>query len=93
MDIEKLKGAIDASLQKFWEDRSIEVDKNSESVDDFFDELDSLTAVDALIDIEVITGMEIPEGAVIRRGGYNSKKQFIEHLTARVLQYVQEHKK
>ena len=93
MDTDKLKAAIEESLQKFWADRSIEVDKDSESIDDFIDELDSLTAVDALIDIETITEMEIPEGSVIRRGGYDSKRQFIEHLTARVLKYVQEQTK
>jgi acyl carrier protein len=93
MDTDKLKAAIEESLQKFWVDQSIEVDKDSESIDDFIDGLDSLTAVDALIDIETITGMEIPEGSVIRRGGYDSKKQFIEHLTARVLKYVQEQTK
>jgi hypothetical protein len=49
--------------------------------------------VEALIDIEKITGMDIPEGSVIRRGGYDSKNQFIEHLTASVLKYVQGQKK
>lgn len=91
--MDQLKAAIEANLLKFWEERSIEVDKDSESIDDFIDELDSLAAVDALIDIETITGMEIPEGSVIRRGGYDSKKQFIEHLTACVLKYVQEQQK
>ena len=93
MDTDNLKAAIEGSLQKFWADRSIEVDKDSESIDDFIDELDSLTAVDALIGIEAITGMEIPEGSVIRRGGYDSKEQFIDHLTASVLKYVQEQTK
>lgn len=93
MDNDKLKAKIKASLEKFWQERAIEVDKNSESIDDFIDELDSLTAVDVLIDIETIAGMEIPEGSVIRRGGYDSKEQFIEHLTFSVLKYIQEQTK
>jgi acyl carrier protein len=93
MNMDELKAEIEASLQNFWKERSIEGDKDSESVDDFIDELDSLTAVEALIDIEKITGMDIPEGSVIRRGGYDSKNHFIEHLTASVLKYVQGQKK
>lgn len=88
MNTDKMKVEIEESLQQFWDDRAINVDMDSESIDDFIDEIDSLTAVDALIDIERITGMEIPEGSVIRRGGYDTKKQFIEHLTASVLKYV-----
>ena len=88
MNTDKMKAEIEESLQQFWNDRAINVDMDSESIDDFIDEIDSLTAVDALIDIERITGMEIPEGSVIRRGGYDTKKQFIEHLTASVLEYV-----
>jgi acyl carrier protein len=88
-----LKSAIEASLTKFWEERALDVDDESESLADFVDELDSLTAVDALIEIEKIVDIEIDEGAVIRKGGYDSKQQFVEHLTAKVLKYVQEHKK
>lgn len=88
MNTDKMKAEIEESLQQFWNDRAINVDMDSESIDDFIDEIDSLTAVDALIDIERITGMDIPEGSVIRRGGYDTKKQFIEHLTASVLKYV-----
>jgi acyl carrier protein len=88
MNTDKMRVEIEESLQQFWDDRAINVDMDSESIDDFIDEIDSLTAVDAIIDIERITGMEIPEGEVIRRGGYDTKKQFIEHLTASVLKYV-----
>lgn len=88
MNTDKMKAEIEESLQQFWDDRAINVNMDSESIDDFIDEIDSLTAVDALIDIERITGMDIPEGSVIRRGGYDTKKQFIEHLTASVLKYV-----
>ena len=90
--MDEMKAAIEASLLKFWADRSISVEE-SDSVEDFIDELDSLTAVDVLIDIEKITGIDIPEGSVIRRGGYDSKEQFVKHLTDRVMKYVQEQRK
>ena len=93
MDMEQIKPAIEASLLQFWNARSIEVDETSESVDDFAEPLDSLTAVEALIETDKIVGMPIPEGRVIRRGGYYTKAQFIEHLTKCVLTYVAEQPK
>lgn len=86
--MDNMKAAIEASLLKFWADRSIDLEE-ADSVENFLDGIDSLTAVDALIEIEKITGIEIPEGSVIRRGGYDSKAQFVEHLTGKVMKYIQ----
>lgn len=93
MDLDQIKSAIETCLQEFWDDHSLAVDGTSESIDGLIDPLDSLTAVDALIELEKIVGTELPEGEVIRRGGYDSKEQFIEDLTKRVLRYVAEQKK
>lgn len=93
MDVNQLKSAIEACLRQFWDAHSLAVDEVSEFVDGLIDPLDSLTAVDALIELEKIVGMELPEGRVIRRGGYDSKRQFIEDLTKRVLNYVVEQTK
>lgn len=88
MDIDQLKSAIETCLRQFWDTHSLAVDGTSESVGGLIDPLDSLTAVDALIELEKIVDIELPEGRVIRRGGYDSKGQFIEDLTKRVLRYV-----
>lgn len=93
MTPDDMKAAIKASLVQFWEERSVMTEKEPDSVDGLIDELDSLTAVDALIPIEDIVGMELPEGELIRRGGYDSVDQFVEHLTKRVMDYVQENSK
>ncbi len=93
MDIDQLKATIEACLRQFWDSHSLAVDGTSETVDGLIDPLDSLTAVDALIELEKIVGMELPEEHVIRRGGYDSKGQFIEDLTKRVLKYVVEQAK
>lgn len=53
--------------------------------------MDSMTAVEALIAVEKIIGMDLPSGYVIRRGGYNDQEHFINDLTARVVIYVEEH--
>lgn len=90
--MDDMKAAIEASLQEFWADRSINLEE-ADSVENFLDEVDSLTAVDALIEIEKITGIDIPEGYVIRRGGYDSQAQFVADLTGRVMNYVQGQRK
>lgn len=93
MNADQLKSAIETCLREFWDTHSLAVDGASETIDSLIDPLDSLTAVDALIELEKIVGMELPEGRVIRRGGYDSKEQFIEDLTRRVLEYVVEQTK
>lgn len=82
---------IKEALKAFWEEQSISVDGSSTSIDDLVAAMDSMTAVEALIAIEEIVGMDLPSGHVIRRGGYNDQEDFINELTARVLTYVEEH--
>ncbi|MBP6421654.1 MAG: hypothetical protein KA271_02060 [Propionivibrio sp.] len=93
MNTDQLRTAIETCLQQFWDSHSLAVDGASESVEGLIDPLDSLTAVDALIELEKIVDMELPEEHVIRRGGYDTKEQFIEDLTLRVLRYVVEQTK
>ncbi|SDY97427.1 hypothetical protein SAMN05518854_103120 [Variovorax sp. YR266] len=88
----EMKAAIENNLSEFWERQSLKTDE-SDSVEDFVDELDSLAAVDALLGIEAIVGMHIPEASVIRKGGYESKQQFVDDLTAKVMAYVEGKKK
>lgn len=87
-----MKTAIEEALAKFWDERALAADGPAEAVDAFVDQMDSLTAVDALIELEGITHTEIDEGAVIRKGGYESRGQFVGDLTARVLKFVAETK-
>jgi acyl carrier protein len=81
---------IHAALEAFWADQVVAVDGIPGSVDDLVAAMDSMTAVEALMKVEEIVGMELPSGKVIRRGGYDSQAQFIKDLTTRVLRYVEE---
>lgn len=90
IDSDKVR-QIQESLRNFWSEQSLNVGGPTASIDDLVAAMDSMTAVDALIDVEVIVGMELPVGEVIRTGGYANENQFVEHLTARVCKYVQEH--
>lgn len=90
IDSEKVR-QIQESLREFWSEQSLHVGEALVSVDDLVAAMDSMTAVDALIGVEAIVGMELPTGEVIRIGGYANEEQFVEHLTARVCRYVEEH--
>jgi acyl carrier protein len=93
MNTQEMKAAIEASLRKFWGKQSIAVDQASEAMGDLIDPLDSLSAIDALLDIQKIVDIEIPEEKVIRPGGYNSEEHFVEDLTGRILNYIEGQKK
>jgi acyl carrier protein len=83
-----MKTAIEATLAKFWDERALVTADQAETVDGFVDQMDSLTAIEALIELEKITQIEIDEGVVLRTGGYESREQFIGDLTERVLKFV-----
>jgi acyl carrier protein len=89
----ELRRAIEAELAKFWDERSLELDDDPDTTDQFVDRLDSMTAVDALIGVEKLVGIEIKESAVVRRGGYDSKEQFLSDLPDRIVKYVERHQK
>ena len=86
-----LKTRVEAELEKFWEEQSISIDGDSEAIDDLVAAMDSFTATEVLERLESTLGMELPAGELIRQGGYETKNQFIEHLTGRVLKYVANH--
>jgi hypothetical protein len=85
-----LESAIRTVLEEFWEEQSISVDGESTSVDDLVAAMDSFTATEVLERAEEIVGMDLPSGKVIRQGGYDSKDQFVDQLTSRILDYVGE---
>lgn len=89
MDIEKIS-EIKEYLNKFWEEQAISLDLDSTSIDNLVAAMDSPTAVEALIDIEDIVGMELPTGDVVRQGGYKSREEFIEELTRSIVKYVED---
>jgi len=90
--MKELGEKISSALEAFWASQTLDV-AGGGTIDDLVAAMDSFTATDALEEIEHIVEMELPTGEVIRRGGYDSKDQFVTLLTAKVLEYVAEHKK
>jgi hypothetical protein len=80
---------IEAALAQFWEDNAI-ADQTGSADDtlDYLAPLDSMSAVEVLIELDQIVGQELRAGAIIRKGGYDSKEQFVSDVTKQVLAYL-----
>ena len=88
-----LKSTVASELEAFWAEQAGGPAASGDAVDDLVAAMDSFTATEVLEGIEKLVGMELPSGDVIRRGGYESKDQFVEDLSTRIVQYVAERTK
>lgn len=79
----KIRKALDA----FWEERAITTEDGGSIVDALVAPVESITAVEVLVELDKITGKKIPN-TVIQAGGYMTKKEFLDKLTAAVLKYI-----
>ncbi|WP_454828091.1 hypothetical protein [Pseudoxanthomonas wuyuanensis] len=86
------KAEIEAVLGQFWEEMAIDLGEDPQDTSGLLGApLDSITAVEVLLQIDALLGRSTPAEAVIRKGGYESKAQFVELLTTQILHYVAEH--
>ncbi|MBC9252810.1 hypothetical protein A9179_21305 [Pseudomonas alcaligenes] len=85
-----LKQQIEDVLGNFWDEREISITSDPATVDELGAPLDSLTACEAMIEIDALVQRKVPVDVVIRNGGYESKEQFIQQITEGVLKYLGE---
>ncbi|KAB0568428.1 hypothetical protein C9383_09355 [Pseudomonas palleroniana] len=83
-----IQNQIEELLGTFWDEREIAIASDPTSINDLGAPMDSLTACEAMIDIDVIVGKKVPVEVVIRNGGYESRDQFIQQVTEGVLTYL-----
>ncbi|MFS2113396.1 hypothetical protein [Herbaspirillum frisingense] len=83
-----VEAKLRAQLENFWDERALPVGPEGASiVDALVAPVESMTAVEVLVDIEEIVGKKIPS-AVIQAGGYMSRDEFVEKLSAKVIEYL-----
>jgi len=88
--MEDLKLQLEAVLDQFWEQNVIEAaSEDGSNVDEMLIPLDSITACESLLDIEPLVGKELPIEQIVRKGGYQSKDEFISAVSDAVLKYVE----
>ena len=83
-----IKQQIEEALAKFWDENAIPVSDPASTSPEYVAPMDSMSAVEVLIVIDEIVGFEVKADAVIRKGGYDNRSQFIGDLTSRVLAHI-----
>jgi len=78
---------IRTELERFWAEQDPMPAGNPETVDALVAAMDSMTACEVLERLERLLDIELPSGDLIRRGGYDSKDQFVNELSQAVADY------
>lgn len=85
----ELETKIRAQLEAFWDERALPVGIGGASiVDALVAPVESMTAVEVLMELDGIVGTKIPS-SVIQAGGYMSREEFVEKLSAKVLKHLE----
>ncbi|WP_440062179.1 hypothetical protein ACTACQ_23710 [Pseudomonas syringae] len=83
-----MKDEIEKHLGQFWDKRALEIVDDPLSVDDLGAPMESVMAIEALVDIGKILKVKIPVDVVIRNGGYETKGQFVKLVTSGILKHL-----
>jgi acyl carrier protein len=86
----EMKSEIEKHLGQFWDKRALDIVEDPLSVDQLGAPLESVMAVEALVDVGKMLKIKIPVEVVIRNGGYENKEQFVNLVTSGILKYVKE---
>ena len=80
-----LENQIKAALESFWDEHALTPASGGPStVDELLEPIESMTAVEVLATLDKIVGAKLPN-SVIQAGGYKTKEEFVNQLSAKVL--------
>lgn len=85
-----MKDEIEKHLGQFWDKRALEIVDDPLSIDELGAPMESVMAIDALVDIGKMLKVKIPVDVVIRNGGYETKEQFVNLVTSGILKYLKD---
>ena len=88
--MDEMRAQIERLLRDFWHDRAIAVGEVPGSTEDLGAPLDSMTSMEAVMEIDALLGRTLPVERIIRQGGYESEEDFVSEVTKRVLEVVAE---
>lgn len=86
--MDKYKSQIESTLGAFWDARAIALVDNPTSVSDLGAPLTSLDACDALVELENLIGQKLPLYGIVKNGGYEDRKSFVNELTANLMNHL-----
>ena len=83
-----LENQIKMALEQFWDEHALEPTGGGPStVDELLEPIESMTAVEVLAILDKIVNKKLPN-SLIQAGGYKTKEEFVNRLSARVLSYL-----
>lgn len=85
----QLKTKIEQLLRDFWQQRAIAIGDSPESTEELGAPLDSITSMEAIMDIDELLDRKLPVEQIIRKGGYENEDTFVSEVTAKVLAIVE----
>lgn len=88
--MEYLRKQIEKRLAEFWDERAIEMGEEPQDIGELGAPMDSLTSMEALMEIDTLVGRKIPVDVTIKKGGYQTREEFVEHVTSNVLAFLAE---
>ena len=83
------KAELEQILSDFWDGNEIQIEETPTSTDQLGAAMDSITAVEVLLDVDKLFSQKIPVEAVIQRGGYKDKEEFVNTLRDQILKVVE----
>jgi len=84
------KAELERILSDFWDGNEIPISDAPTTTDQLGAALDSITAVAVLLEVDTLFKRKIPVEAVIQRGGYKDKEEFVTKLRDQILKVVEE---
>lgn len=85
-----MKDGIEKHLGQFWDKRALEIVDDPLSVDDLGAPMESVMAIEALVEIGNMLKVKIPVDVVIRNGGYETNEQFVKLVTSGIIKHLKE---
>ncbi|MDW3684685.1 hypothetical protein RA280_23640 [Cupriavidus sp. CV2] len=83
-----LEAQIKSALEIFWDDHAlIPAGGGPSTVDELLEPIESMTAVEVLLTLDKIVQTKLPN-TVIQAGGYKTKDEFVNLLSAKVLEHL-----
>lgn len=83
-----LEPQLKSALETFWDAHAlIPAGGGPSTVDELLEPIESMTAVEVLLTLDKIVGTKLPN-TVIQAGGYKTKEEFVNLLSAKVLEHM-----
>lgn len=75
---------LERILGDFWDENEIPGDPDPSGTESLGAAMDSLTAVEVLVQVDKLYGKKISVESVIQRGGYTDKDEFVKKLVEQI---------